>query len=96
MQPQRTEHKGGGEQRDHRKADRGHDAEAPEHQRYVGNRVPSCGRDLLRRGGARIGDLALEQQGIAQVALVRFELGARRPVLRIDLQPFHRVIGSDA
>ena len=59
-------------------ADRGHDAEAPEQQADIGDRVPGRRLDLLRRRGARVGHLPLEQQRIAQVALVRLEPGALR------------------
>jgi hypothetical protein len=50
--------------------DPGHDPEAPEHHRHVGHRVPGGRLDQRGRGLARIIDIALEQQGVAQVAAV--------------------------
>ena len=47
-------------------------------------------------GLARIGDVALEQQRVAEIAAVRREIGARRRVAAVRLQPFERVIGDEA
>ena len=47
-------------------------------------------------GLARIGDVALEQQRVAEIVRMRVEVDARLGVLAVGLQPLERVIGDQA
>ena len=85
-----------GEEADEHEPKPRHGPEQEEHHRHVGNGAVRRRVDVRRARHARIGDIALQQQGIAIVGAMQLELFARRDVVAVGLQRLHRVIGQHA
>ena len=83
------------EERDEIEAEPHHDAEAPEQREDVGHRAGGGLGDGGVIGLARIVDIALEQERIAEIIGVVAQRRPRTGIVAVGLQRFERVVGDE-